>query len=685
MKRIVWAAMAATLTFSACQEHSGSKQAFSSIPEGTKFIDPAHIDSSVAPGDNFYLFANGTWMKNNPIPGTETRWGSFNLLEDFNKKALKGILEETAAKTGHKAGSAEQQVGDLFASGMDTLAIEKAGISAIQAQLDRIQGIQNAQGLMDEIARMTTEGMNPLFAMYVGPDDKQVTKNICNLFQGGLGLPDRDYYLKTDARETEIRQKYVAHITNMMQLSGETSEEAGKYAQTIMALETKLAQASMDRVTMRDPYKLYNKMSITQLSEQAKGIDWKKYFTQIRISNEDTVLVAQPEFFKSLATLVQTAPMEDWKIYLKWHLISDMAAYLNKAIDQESFSFYGSELRGQKEQKPRWKRVLSVVDGAVGEQLGKMYTEKYFTPEAKKRMEELVNNLQVAFEARIQKLDWMSDSTKTKALEKLHAFIKKIGYPDKWRDYSGLTIVRDSYVKNVLASNVFDYNYMISKLGKPVDKTEWGMTPPTVNAYYNPAFNEIVFPAGILQYPFFDLSVDDAAIYGAIGAVIGHEMTHGFDDQGCQYAADGNLKNWWSTEDKTRFDERTKAVKEQYDGYTILDGKHVNGALTLGENIADLGGVTIAYDAFKMTKQGKSQEKIDGFTGDQRFFLSWAQVWRQNITDKEAEQRLVTDVHSPGEHRCNGPLSNFDAFYAAFNVKEGQKMFKPTAQRIRVW
>lgn len=685
MKRIVWAAMAATLTFSACQEHTGSKQAFSSIPEGTKFIDPAHIDSSVAPGDNFYLFANGTWMKNNPIPGTETRWGSFNLLEDFNKKALKGILEETSAKSGQQAGSAEQQVGDLFASGMDTTAIEKAGISAIQPQLDRIQAIQNADGLMNEIARMTTEGMNPLFAMYVGPDDKQVTKNICNLFQGGLGLPDRDYYLKTDARETEIRQKYVAHITNMLQLSGETSEEAGKHAQTIMALETKLAQASMDRVTMRDPYKLYNKMSIAQLSEQSKGVDWKKYFTQIRITQEDTVLVAQPEFFKSLAAMVQNTPLDEWKIYLKWHLISDMAAYLNKAIDQESFSFYGSELRGQKEQKPRWKRVLSVVDGAVGEQLGKMYTEKYFTPEAKKRMEELVNNLQVAFEARIQKLDWMSDSTKTKALEKLHAFIKKIGYPDKWRDYSGLKIVRDSYVKNVLASNVFDYDYMISKLGKPVDKTEWGMTPPTVNAYYNPAFNEIVFPAGILQYPFFDLSVDDAAIYGAIGAVIGHEMTHGFDDQGCQYAADGNLKNWWSAEDKTRFDERTKAVKEQYDGYTILDGKHVNGALTLGENIADLGGVTIAYDAFKMTKQGKGQEKIDGFTGDQRFFLSWAQVWRQNITDKEAEQRLVTDVHSPGEHRCNGPLSNFDAFYAAFNVKEGQKMFKPAAQRIRVW
>lgn len=685
MRKIFLAACVAAISLSACQEQKGSKMAASSIPSGTKFIDPAHIDSSVVPGDNFYLFANGTWMKNNPIPGTETRWGSFNLLEDFNKKALKDILEETSAKSGSPKGSPAQMVGDLYASGMDTAAIEQAGISAIQPELDRINGIQDAASLANELARMTTVGLNPLFSVYVGPDDKEVTKNICNMYQGGLGLPDRDYYLKKDARETEIRSKYLVHISNMLKLAGETPEDATKHAQTILALETKLAEASMDRVAMRDPYLMYNKMAIQQMNESAKGIDWKMFFDQIMVKGQDTILVAQPGFFKAMSAMVQSTPIDDWKVYLKWHTISNMAAYLNKGFDQESFSFYGLELRGQKEQKPRWKRVLSVVDGAVGEQLGQMYTEKYFTAEAKKRMEELVNNLQVAFEARIKKLDWMSDSTKTKALEKLHTFIKKIGYPDKWRDYTGLEIVRDSYVKNIMNSNLFDYKYMISKLGKPVDKTEWGMTPPTVNAYYNPAFNEIVFPAGILQYPFFDLSVDDAPIYGAIGAVIGHEMTHGFDDQGCQYAADGNLKNWWSADDKTRFDAKTKAVQEQYDAYTILDGKHVNGALTLGENIADLGGVTIAYDAYKMTQQGKGNEQIDGFTGDQRFFLSWAQVWRQNITDKEAEQRLVTDVHSPGEHRCNGPLSNFDPFYLAFNVKEGQKMFKPAEQRIRVW
>jgi putative endopeptidase len=362
-----------------------------------------------------------------------------------------------------------------------------------------------------------------------------------------------------------------------------------------------------------------------------------------------------------------------------------MSGYMSHNFDQEHFNFYGKVMRGQQEQKPRWKRVLQVVDGSVGDQLGKMYTDKYFTADAKKRMLELVNNLEAAYENRINNLDWMSDSTKSKAKDKLHAFIKKIGYPDKWKDYAGLEITRDSYAKNIMASSVFEYKFMISKLGKPVDKTEWGMTPPTVNAYYNPAFNEIVFPAGILQYPFFEKNSDDAVIYGAIGGVIGHEMTHGFDDQGCQYAADGNLKNWWSKEDKNRFDAKTNMVKDQYDGYTILDNKHVNGALTLGENLADLGGVTIAYDAFKKTKQGQSNDKIDNLTPDQRFFMSWAQVWRANIRDEEAATRLVTDPHSPGIHRCNGPLSNFTPFYAAFNVKEGNKMYKPEAQRAKVW
>lgn len=426
-------------------------------------------------------------------------------------------------------------------------------------------------------------------------------------------------------------------------------------------------------------------MSLEELSKKTGVINWQYMFIKMGVPKEKMVIVGQPDFFQAMAGMIQNTPITTWKTYLKWHCIHGFAGFLSSNFDNENFNFYGKTLRGQQEQKPRWKRVLGVVDGAVGHQLGKMYTDRYFTAAAKKRMLTLVNNLQNAFEARINTLDWMSAETKVKAKEKLHTFIKKIGYPDKWRSYAGLTIVPDSYVKNIIASNKFDYNFMISKLGKPVDRTEWGMTPPTVNAYYNPAFNEIVFPAGILQYPFFDMNTDDAAIYGAIGAVIGHEMTHGFDDQGCEYAADGNLKNWWNEQDKMRFEEKTKMVKEQYDGYTILDGKHVNGALTLGENIADLGGITIAYDAFKKTKQGQSNEKIDGFTPDQRFFMSWAQVWRQNIRNEEAEQRLVTDVHSPGIHRCNGPLSNFAPFYAAYNLKPGDKMYKPENQRAKVW
>jgi len=689
IKHVLYLASLTAISFTSCQEKTGGSttttKEFSSLPEGKKFLDPSNIDTTVNPADDFYSYANGAWLKTTPIPASETRWGSFNLLEDFNKTALQGLLEEAAATKGASKGSPEQMVGDCFASGMDTVAINNAGLAPIQPELDRINTINNTKSLMDEIAREAVTESNPLFDLGVGPDDKNVSKNICNLFQGGLGLPDRDYYLKPDAKEKEIREKYVKHITTMLTLAGEAEADAAKHAATIMAMETSMAKASMDRVTMRDPYKLYNKFTIAQLNAKTPGIDWKDMLGKMMVTNQDTILVATPNFFVALSGMLKSTPIDDWKTYLKWHMISGMSGALSKNFDQESFNFYGKTMRGQQEQKPRWKRVLATVDHAVGDQLGKMYTDKYFTAESKKRMMELVNNLEAAYETRISNLDWMSDSTKTKAKEKLHAFIKKIGYPDKWRDYTGLEMTRDSYAKNVMASKAFEYKYMINKLGKPVDKAEWGMTPPTVNAYYNPAFNEIVFPAGILQYPFFEKNADDAVIYGAIGGVIGHEMTHGFDDQGCQYAADGNLKNWWSPEDKAKFDVKTKMVKDQYDGYTILGDKHVNGALTLGENIADLGGVTIAYEAFKKTKQGQSNEKIDGFTPDQRFFMSWAQVWRANIRDEEAATRIVTDPHSPGIHRCNGPLSNFTPFYLAFNVKEGNKMFKPEEQRAKVW
>ncbi|HMN32396.1 MAG: M13 family metallopeptidase [Chitinophagaceae bacterium] len=682
-KKIFSTALLLSMLYS-CNEESGSvSKQFSSLPEGIKFIEPSYIDSSIKPADDFYHFAGGGWLKNNTIPASETRWGSFNLLEDFNKKVLKELLEEASSNQNSQKGSPEQMVGDFYASGMDTAKIQKEGIHAIQQELDNILQVTDYASLINELARETKRGYNPTIGLYIGPDDKNVTQVICNFYQAGIGLPDRDYYLKNDEKYKTIREKYLTHIANMLKLSGEA--DADVKATTIMRMETELAKANMDRVEMRDPYKVYNKFSLNDFSSKTGQFDWKSFLEKVSIKNQDSVLVSQPLYFTTLSKMLSTESIDNWKVYLKWHLVSSMAPFLSSDFDNENFDFYGKTMRGQQEQKPRWKRVLGVVDGAVGMQLGKMYSDKYFTPKAKERMQELVNNLQVAFEARINNLDWMGDDTKQKAKEKLHSFIKKIGYPDKWKNYDGLTISRNSFIENILASNQFDYEFEVSKLGKPVDKSEWGMTPPTVNAYYNPVFNEIVFPAGILQYPFFDLQTDDASIYGAIGAVIGHEMTHGFDDQGCQYAADGNLKNWWTDKDKKNFDAKTKMVKEQFDHYTILDNKHVNGALTLGENIADLGGITIAYDAFKMTEQGKSTTPIDGFTPDQRFFLSWAQVWRNNIRDEEAAQRLVTDPHSPGIFRCNGPLSNFNPFYSAFNVKEGDKMYKPENERAKVW
>ncbi len=673
--------LVSTVMFS-CKESSTKK--YTSLPEGTSFIDKSNIDSTINPADDFYTYANGKWLKTNEIPASETRWGSFNLLEDFNKNALHELCEEAAKNPGSK-NSPSQMVGDLYASGMDSATIEKMGIKAIEKPLAEIDALKTPQDIWNFIAKATKTGMNPLFSYYVGPDDKNVTKNIGNLWQGGLGLPDKDDYFKTGAREVEIRTKYVAHIAKMFALSGVEKTIADANAKLVMSMETNMAKSSMDRVTMRDPYKLYNKFSLADFSKKTPGMDWTAYVKNIGVKNEDSIIVAQPDFYVALSKMIAGNKIEDWKTYFKWHLISGMAPYLSSNFDKENFAFYNATLRGQKEQESRWKRVLEVVDGGVGEKLGQMYTEKYFTAEAKTRMLELVNNLESAFEERIAKLDWMSAETKVKANEKLHSFIKKIGYPDKWKDYTGLEIVKESYVSNIMASNVFDFNFMINKLGKAVDKTEWGMTPPTVNAYYNPAFNEIVFPAGILQYPFFSMEADDAAIYGAIGGVIGHEMTHGFDDQGCQYAADGNLKNWWSTEDKTRFDAKTNQIKNQYDGYTILNNQKVNGSLTLGENIADLGGVTIAYEALMKTKQFKENKLIDGFTPAQRFFLSWAQVWKNNIRDEEASQRLTTDNHSPGIFRCNGPLSNFTPFYTAFGVKEGNKMYKKEEERAVVW
>jgi putative endopeptidase len=500
-----------------------------------------------------------------------------------------------------------------------------------------------------------------------------------------LGLPDKDYYFKEDERSKKIQVGYKNYIKQLFVLAGTNDAEAEEAASIVYLYEKNLAESSMNRVAMRDPYKLYNKMTVNDLVEKCDGFNWEDFLIKLGATDVKNIIVAQPDFFVTATQMLKAGSIADWKIILKYQAISKMAPYLSEKFDNAKFDFYGRTLSGQKEQKPRWKRVSSVVNDAVGMELGKIYVKKYFTEEAKIRMLQMVNNLQVVYEQRIKNLDWMSAETKTQALEKLNSFIKKIGYPDTWRNYEGLSINKNDYIGNVIASNEYDYAFNLNKLQQAVDKTEWGMTPSTINAYYNPAYNEIVFPAGILQFPFFDFGADDAVNYGGIGAVIGHEMTHGFDDQGAQYAADGNLKDWWTEADKKKFKEKTDAIVKQYNEFTVLDTMHVNGELTQGENIADLGGVTIAYEAFKLTKQFKEGKVIDGFTPEQRFFLSWAQIWRANSTPEETAKRIATDPHSPGEFRCNGPLTNFAPFYEAFKLSAKNKMYKKPTERLFVW
>ena len=677
-QKITAAAIIASMLFvQACTTKTNNDSAF-------KAIDPANMDTTVRPQDDFYHYANGMWIKNNPIPGSEVRWGAFNVLQDNSYKKLKVLLEEASAANAKK-GTNEQKVGDFFATAMDSAAIEKQGLSTLTDELNLVSGIKTKDDVLAVAAQLQRKALAPMFTFYVYQDQKNSSAYIPYVDQGGLTLPDRDYYVNNDARSKEIRTAFVSHLEKMFTLMGDEANAAKANAQTIVRLETRLAKASKTRVELRDPQANYNKMTVAEVNKITPNIDWAKHFDRLKLSKSESFIVGQPKFLAELDKMIATENIDAWKTYLRWHLVASLADNLNNAFVQESFSFNGKVMNGAKEMKPRWKRVLGDIDNAMGEALGEVYVKKYFSDDAKKRCLEMVNNMQAVYRERIQKLDWMTDSTKTQAIAKLDVFITKIGYPDKFKDYSKLEIDRSSYARNVLKANEFAFDQMINKLGKPVDKTEWGMSPYTVNAYYNPTINEIVFPAGILQFPFFDPQADDAVNYGGIGAVIGHEMTHGFDDQGCQYDKEGNLKNWWTPTDEKRFKEKTTVLVNQYNAYTVLDTVHVNGELTLGENIADLGGISIAYDAFKRTAQGKANEKIDGFTADQRFFFGWAQVWRQNITKENLMQRIITDPHSPGQYRSNGPLSNMVEFYEAFGVKEGDKMWRPEAERLKVW
>lgn len=649
------------------------------------FIDPANMDKSVKPGDDFYTYAGGTWIKNNPVPAKETRWGSFNQLRDFNVNAVKNVLETAVADKKAAAGSVTKRVADFYSAGMDSVTIEKRGYTPISAMLKEVDAINSKPGVQKMMARLRVSGAaSPLYGFFVGQDRKNVEVMIPQLSQGGTTLPDRDYYLKNDGRNPQIQEAYKKYISKLFTLTGSSAVDAEQKALTIFSLEKQLATAQMSRVEMRDPYKTYNKFQLEELSKTTSGINWREVLADLKIKKEDTILVNNPAFFKEVAGMINTVSVKDWKTYLKWNILKSAAPYLSSSFVDAGFVF-NQVVSGQRTQTPRWERISLLTDGSVGELLGQLYVKEYFKPEAKARMTELVSNLRKAFAVRINKLDWMSPATKVKALAKLTAFRPKIGYPDKWRNYDGLTINRNTYFENIKNVGEWNYNNMIEQLGKPVDRERWGMTPPTVNAYYNATLNEIVFPAGILQLPFFDAKADDALNYGGIGAVIGHEMSHGFDDNGSKYDADGTLRNWWTEEDRTKFDAKTKTLSKQYDDYTVLDTIHVNGKLTLGENIGDLGGLNVAYEAFKMTPQGKSSATIDGFTPDQRFFLAWAQVWRGNILPQTEAQLIITDTHSPNQFRTIGAPVNMDAWYNAFSVKEGDKLYKKPEDRIRIW
>ncbi|WP_394341258.1 M13 family metallopeptidase [Pedobacter namyangjuensis] len=650
-----------------------------------KFIDPANMDLTVKPGDDFYQYASGTWIKNNPVPAKETRWGSFNELREFNAQAVKGLVETAVADKSAPAGSVTKRVGDFYAAAMDSITIEKLGYTPIKAELEKLKQINDLQGILSHANYMRTNGIGgALFGFGIGQDRKNVNKYMVNISQGGTTLSDRDYYLNNDSRSVKIRDAYHTYITTLFKLIGYSATVAEQKSRTIFDIEKALSEAQMTRLEMRDPYKTYNKLTIAELNKLTPNINWTNTLTQLKVNGQDTVLVNSTSFFRSLDNLLTSTSVANWKTYLEWNILKSAAGNLSSPFVKANFAFTQAQT-GQKVQTPRWQTMSSLTDRTIGELLGQLYVDKYFKPEAKARMDVMIENLRKAFEIRIKGLEWMSDETKQKALEKLYAFTPKVGYTTKWRNYDGLVINRGTYLQNLINASKWAYNENVNQLGKPVDRERFGMTPPTVNASYSPTMNSITFPAGILQFPFFHPDADDALNYGGIGAVIGHEMSHGFDDSGSQYDKDGNLKNWWTAEDRKKFEERTKQLGEQFDSYTVLDTIHVNGKFTMGENIGDLGGLNAAYTAFKMTKQGQSDEKIDGFTPDQRFFLAWAQVWRGNILPDNAAQLIKTDTHSPGPYRTIGAPVNMDAWYKAFDVQPGDKLYKKPEDRIRLW
>ena len=647
-------------------------------------VEPKNFDLSVKPQDDFYRHVNGTWLKNNPIPAEFSRWGAFDELRDLSLVNLRKICERVAAQP--VANSAiEKMVGDFYAAGMDLAVINAAGAKPLQPELDRIAAIKTPDDLLLALAHFHAAGIGAGFRFSASPDRKDSSRLIASLAQGGLGLPERGYYFNDDEKSLKIRQQYVAHIANLFVLLGESREAATVSAQAVMALETKLALNTLARVKLRNPYASYHKMPLAEALAKTPTVNFKAYFAAIGAPAFDEINLAHPDFFQGFAAALASVSMADWQAYLRWHLVSATANYLSDPFVEESFAFSERVLSGTTDMKPRWKRVVATTDAMLGEALGQLYVAEYFPPASKVRMEKLVEDLRASLRDRLNALDWMDAPTKARALEKLAAFNVKIGYPAKWRDYSAVTIDRTSYLGNVLRLRAHERARNLRKIGGEVDRSEWSMTPPTVNAYYSPTNNEIVFPAAILQPPFFDPKADDAVNYGGIGSVIGHEMGHGFDDSGRQSDAKGNLSDWWTKESAEKFKARAAIVVKQFSGYSPLPGLKVNGELTQGENLADLGGVRVAYYALQKALAGQPRALIDGFTPEQRFFISYASVWRGQMRPEAMRLQVATNPHSPGEFRANGPLSNLDEFAQAFNVPEGAPMRRPAAERVTLW
>ncbi|MFQ5630667.1 MAG: M13 family metallopeptidase, partial [bacterium] len=648
-------------------------------------IDVADMDRSANPAKDFYQFANGGWLERTAIPASESRWSIGPELRDRNKEALHGLLTSLAANS-HDDGSNAQKVADFYRTGMDSSKIEQSGATPIQPYFEEIDAIRNFDDVLKVTAKHQKFGSGALYGVLVEADFKNSDVSTVFAFQGGLGMPDRDYYLDKGERFVNYRKEYLKHLQKMFEIMGEDSTKAKAAASTIIEIETRLAKSSWTRVQMRNLPAMYNKRTIVQANRETPNIDWQQLFSRLGVTDLEYFVLAQPKFFQEVSAMLTAVSIDEWKTYLRWHLINATAPYMSSDFVKQDFAFFQKVLRGTKELKPRWKRVAETTDAAIGEALGQLYVEKYFPLEAKTKANQMVTDLREAYRHRIEKLDWMSAETKKNAFAKLEKMVQKIGYPDIWRDYSALEIKRDAYVLNVIRANEFEFDRNMKKIGRPVDKTEWGMTPPTVNAYFHPLNNEIVFPAGILQPPFFDPKADLAVNYGAMGAVIGHEITHGFDDQGSQFDADGNMSNWWTPEDKQRFEAKTKVVEEQFNEYTILDSVHVNGKLTLGENIADLGGLAVAYDALQIALEKNGRPgKIDGFTPEQRFFLAYATGWRVKTRDDALLNQVKTDPHSPANFRAVGPISNMPEFFDAFQVKAGDAMRRPDSTIAKIW